>query len=61
VRYWWENQKGRDRYKDPDVCVDTIKMDFGEIEWVVADWFDLALDKDQWKASMNMVWNLCVP
>jgi hypothetical protein len=35
--------------------VDNIKMDFREIEWFGIDWIDLAQDRDQWKALVNMV------
>jgi hypothetical protein len=38
--------------------VDNIKMDFREIEWGGMDWIDLAQDRDQWKALVNMVRNL---
>jgi hypothetical protein len=35
--------------------VDNIKMDFREIEWGGMDWIDLAQDRDQWRALVNMV------
>jgi hypothetical protein len=41
--------------------VDNIKMDLREREWNVMDWIDLALDRNQWRALVNMVMNLCVP
>jgi hypothetical protein len=41
--------------------VDNIKMDLREIGWVDMDWFDLAQDRDQWRALVNMVMNLGVP
>jgi hypothetical protein len=40
---------------------DNIKMDRGEIGWVGMNWIDLARDRDQWKALVNMVMNLRVP
>jgi hypothetical protein len=40
--------------------VDNIKMDLGEIGWVVIDCIDLAEDRDQWWALVNMVLNLWV-
>jgi hypothetical protein len=41
--------------------VDNIKMDLREIGWVGIDWIDLAQDRDQWRALVNMVKNLRVP
>jgi hypothetical protein len=41
--------------------VDNIKVDLREIGWDGVDWIDLAQDKDQWRALMNMVMNLRVP
>jgi hypothetical protein len=37
---------------------DDIKMDFKEIGWEVVGWIDLALDRDKWRAVVNMVMNL---
>jgi hypothetical protein len=39
--------------------VENIKMDL--IGWDGVDWIDMAQDRDQWKALMNMVLNLQVP
>jgi hypothetical protein len=36
-------------------------MDLREIGWVGMDWIDLAQDRDQWRALVNMVMNLRVP
>jgi hypothetical protein len=36
-------------------------MDLGEIGWGSVDWIDLAQDRDQWQAVMNVVINLWVP
>jgi hypothetical protein len=41
--------------------VNNIKMDLREIGWRGKDWFDLAQDRDQWRALINMVMNLRVP
>jgi hypothetical protein len=41
--------------------VDNIRMDLGEIGWDGVDWFDLAQDRDQWRALVNTVMNLRVP
>jgi hypothetical protein len=38
-----------------------IKMDFREIGWNGMDWIDLAKDRDQWRALVNMVMRLQVP
>jgi hypothetical protein len=41
--------------------VNNIKMDFGEIEWDGVDWIDLAQDRNEWRALVNMVMNQWVP
>jgi hypothetical protein len=41
--------------------VDNIKMNLREIGWGGVDWIDMAQDRDQWKALVNMVLNLRVP
>jgi hypothetical protein len=38
-----------------------IKMDLREIRWGGMDWIDLAQDRDQWRALVNMVMKLRVP
>jgi hypothetical protein len=40
--------------------VDNIKMDLRVIGWDDMDWIDLAQDRDQWWALVNMVMNLPV-
>jgi hypothetical protein len=40
---------------------DNIRMDLREIGWGGMDWIDLAQDRDQWSALVNMVMNLQVP
>jgi hypothetical protein len=42
-------------------CVKIIKMDLKEIAWGCMDWIDLAEDRNQRTAFMNMVMNLRVP
>jgi hypothetical protein len=37
------------------------KMDLREMGWGGMDWIDLAQDRDQWWAHVNMVMNLRVP
>jgi hypothetical protein len=34
--------------------VDSIKMDLREIRWDGMDWIDLAQDRDQWRALVNL-------
>jgi hypothetical protein len=41
--------------------VDNIKIDLRETGWDGMDWIDLAQDRDQWRALVNMVMNLRVP
>jgi hypothetical protein len=38
--------------------VDNIEINFREICWGGVDWIDLAQDRDQWRALVNMVMNL---
>jgi hypothetical protein len=40
---------------------DNIKMDLRETGWDGMDWFDLAQDRGQWRALVNMVMNFRVP
>jgi hypothetical protein len=41
--------------------VDNIKMELSKIGWDGMDWINLAQDRDQWRAFVNMVMNLRVP
>jgi hypothetical protein len=41
-------------------CVDSIKMDLRDTELGGMDWIDLAQDRDQWRALVNMVMNVRV-
>jgi hypothetical protein len=41
--------------------VDKFKVDLKDIQWHGMNWIDLAQDRDQWRAVMNMVMNLWVP
>jgi hypothetical protein len=40
--------------------VHNIKLDLRGIEWGGMNWTDLAQDRDQWRALVNMVMNLRV-
>jgi hypothetical protein len=40
---------------------DSIKIDVREIVWGGVDWIDLFQDRDQCRALVNTVMNLCVP
>jgi hypothetical protein len=48
---------GRQRHR----WVNNIKMDLREIGWDGLDWTDMAQNRDQWRALVNMVLNLQVP
>jgi hypothetical protein len=48
---------GRPRYR----WVDIIKRDLREIGWGGMDWIDLARNRDEWRALVNMVMNFQVP
>jgi hypothetical protein len=48
---------GRSRHR----LVDNIKMDLRKIGWGGMDWTNLAHDRDQWRALVNMVMKLQVP
>jgi hypothetical protein len=41
--------------------VGNIKIDLRETGWDGMDWIDLAQNRDQWKAFVNMVMNFRVP
>jgi hypothetical protein len=40
---------------------DDIRVDLREIGWGGMDWIDLGQERDQWRALVNTVMNLCVP
>jgi hypothetical protein len=41
--------------------LDNIKMDLIEIRWDGVDWINMAQDRDQWRALVNVVLNFRVP
>jgi hypothetical protein len=40
--------------------VDNIGMDLEKIGWSFMDWIEMTLDRDQWRALVNMVMNFRV-
>jgi len=40
---------------------DNIKMDLQDVECEGMDWFDVAQDRDRWRALVNAVMDLRVP
>jgi hypothetical protein len=60
IGYWWESQKEREHWEGQDVGGWTI------LKWILErqagmEWIDIAQDRDQWRALVNMVLNLQVP
>jgi hypothetical protein len=55
--YTGKRPLGRPRH----TWVDNIKMDLRETGWDGRDCSDLAQDRDQWRALVNVVMNLWVP
>jgi hypothetical protein len=56
------NPEGKRRLERPRRrWVENIKMDLREIGWDGMNWVDLAQDRDQWRALVNVVMNLRVP
>jgi hypothetical protein len=56
VGYWWQKPKGkrplrRRRWED------NIKIDLREIGWAGIVWINLAHDRDQWRALVDIVMN----
>jgi len=48
---------GRPRFR----WEDNVKMDIQEVRCGGMDWFELAQDRDRWRALLNAVMNLGVP
>jgi hypothetical protein len=40
--------------------MDSIKLDLVEIGWGGVDWIDMAQDRGNWRAPVNVVMNLWV-
>jgi hypothetical protein len=60
IGYWWESQKERDHWEDEDVGEWTILKWLREIGWDGVDWMDMAQDRDQRRALVNMALKLRV-
>jgi hypothetical protein len=56
----WESQMERDHWEDHGVGRWTILKWILE-RWDGMDWIELAQDRDQWRAFVNMAMNLRVP
>jgi hypothetical protein len=57
--FWWEIPKESNCWENLDVGGMIIfKRSLG---WAVNDWVDLAEDRDQWRALVNMLMNLWIP
>jgi hypothetical protein len=61
TEYWWGNLRDREHLEDLSVDGDNIEMDLQGVgceAWT--DWFDLAQDRNRWRAVVNAVMNLRV-
>jgi hypothetical protein len=38
-----------------------MEYNLGEVGWGVVDWIGLAMDRNRWRAVVNLVLNLRVP
>jgi hypothetical protein len=55
IGYWWGKPEGKRPLGRPRRrWVENIKMDLGEIGWGGMDWIELAHDRDQWRALVNL-------
>jgi hypothetical protein len=60
--FWWGNGREKRPLGRPGRrWDDDIKMDLQEVGYGGMDWFEMAQDRDRWRASVNAVMNLRVP
>jgi len=60
--FWWGKPEGKRPLGRPRLrWEDNIKMDLQEVGCGGMDWFELAEDRDMWRAFVNAVMNLRVP
>jgi hypothetical protein len=59
--FWWGTLRVRDQLGDPDVD-ERIILRWTFRKWFVGgmDWFELAQDRDRWRALANVVVNIRV-
>jgi hypothetical protein len=60
IGYLWESHKERNHWEDQDVGGGWIILKW-ILGWSGMNWIDLAQDRDQWSAIVNMAMNLWVP
>jgi hypothetical protein len=53
--------EGKKPLRMPTRRWEDIKVDLREIGWGGMDWIDVAQDREQWRALVNMVMNFRVP
>jgi hypothetical protein len=61
IGFGWKSQKERQQYKDRNIDRRIIlKWNLERLGWSGMDWIELAQDRDQWRALVNMVMGLQV-
>jgi hypothetical protein len=57
TKFWSENLK-RPLWGLIHICEDNIKMSHEDTGCNVVDWIQLAQDRDQWQAAVNILMNI---